>query len=261
MSAEFRVVIPARFASTRLPGKPLAEINGIPMVVRVAAQAALSGALEVVVATDDERVVVAAETHGHRAVMTRVDHESGSDRVMEVAELAGWPDDALIVNVQGDEPLIPPSVIKQVADLLDDNGECDIATLCQPITEPMTLLDPNVVKVVTGAAQRALYFSRAPIPWDRTNFPAAGAEPPLGKLPGDHWWRHIGIYAFRLSGLRQFCGLPSSNLEVLESLEQLRALQHGMGIAVAAAVSPVPGGVDTPDDLRRVIERFSGPSQ
>lgn len=260
MSVDFRVVIPARFASTRLPGKPLADINGIPMVARVAAQAELSGALEVVVATDDSRVVDAAESHGHRAVMTRVDHQSGSDRIMEVAEQAGWPDDALVVNVQGDEPLIPPPVIKQVADLLDDNHTCDIGTLCEPITEWAVLLDPNVVKVVIGAAQRALYFSRAPIPWDRAKFPSARPEQSPGQLPEGHWWRHIGIYAFRLSGLRQFCALPSSELERLESLEQLRALQHGLGIAVAAAVSPVPGGVDTPDDLRRVIERLSGPS-
>ena len=252
MNADFRVVIPARFASTRLPGKPLAVIDGMPMVARVAAQAALSGALEVVVATDDERVVAAAETHGHRAVMTRMDHESGSDRVMEVVEQAGWPDDALIVNVQGDEPLIPPQVIKQVAELLADNAECDIATLCEPITEPAVLLDPNVVKVVIGAAQRALYFSRAPIPWDRANFPTAGQ--PSGQLAGGHWWRHIGIYAFRASGLREFCAVPTSELEALESLEQLRALQHGMGIAIAEAGTRVPGGVDTPDDLQRAIE-------
>lgn len=260
MSADFRVVIPARFASTRLPGKPLAEINGVPMVARVAAQAALSGAIDVVVATDDERVVAAAETHGHRAVMTRVDHESGSDRVMEVVERAGWPDDALIVNVQGDEPLIPPQVIKQVADLLDDHAECDIATLCEPITQPAALLDPNVVKVVIGAARRALYFSRAPIPWDRATFPTAGATPLPGQLPAGHWWRHIGIYAFRASALREFCGLPPSELEALESLEQLRALQYGMKIAVAEAGTRVPGGVDTPDDLQRAIEACSGPS-
>jgi 3-deoxy-manno-octulosonate cytidylyltransferase (CMP-KDO synthetase) len=255
MNADFRVVIPARFASTRLPGKPLAEIAGMPMVARVAAQAALSGALDVVIATDDERVVTAAEAHGHRVVMTRVDHESGSDRVMEVVERAGWPDDALIVNVQGDEPLIPPQVIRQVADLLDDHAECDIATLCEPITQAAVLLDPNVVKVVIGAAQRALYFSRAPIPWDRANFPAA--EQHSAQLTGGYWWRHIGIYAFRASGLREFCGLPTSELEALESLEQLRALQHGMGIAIAEAGTRVPGGVDTPDDLRRAIETFT----
>ena len=255
MNADFRVVIPARFASTRLPGKPLAEIDGVPMVARVAAQAALSGALEVVVATDDERVVAAAETHGHRAVMTRVDHESGSDRVMEVVERAGWPDDALIVNVQGDEPLIPPQVIRQVAELLADRAECDIATLCEPITQSAVLLDPNVVKVVIGAAQRALYFSRAPIPWDRANFPTA--RQPSGQLAGGHWWRHIGIYAFRASGLREFCALPDSELEALESLEQLRALQHGMGVAIAEAGTRVPGGVDTPDDLQRAIEALT----
>jgi 3-deoxy-manno-octulosonate cytidylyltransferase (CMP-KDO synthetase) len=257
MSAEFRVVIPARFASTRLPGKPLAEIHGIPMVARVAAQAKLSGALDVVVATDDEQVVAAAESHGHRAVMTRVDHESGSDRVMEVAELSGWPDDALVVNVQGDEPLIPPQVITQVAELLERHSECDIATLCEPITASALLLDPNVVKVVIGAAQRALYFSRAPIPWDRENFQSKGAGQPPERLAEGRWWRHIGIYAFRLSGLRRFCALPASELELLESLEQLRALQNGMGIAIAEAESPVPGGVDTPDDLQRVIEIFS----
>jgi 3-deoxy-manno-octulosonate cytidylyltransferase (CMP-KDO synthetase) len=257
MSADFRVVIPARFASTRLPGKPLAEIHGIPMVARVAAQAKLSGALEVVVATDDEQVVAAAEAHGHRAVMTRVDHQSGSDRVMEVAQLSGWPDDALVVNVQGDEPLIPPQVITQVADLLERHSECDIATLCEPITASASLLDPNVVKVVIGAAQRALYFSRAPIPWDRENFKSKGVGKPSERLPEGHWWRHIGIYAFRLSGLRRFCALPASELELLESLEQLRALQNGMGIAIAEAVSPVPGGVDTPDDLQRVIENLS----
>lgn len=219
------------------------------MIVRVAAQANLSGAANVIVATDDSRVLDAVQAAGMRAAMTREDHESGSDRVMEVAQAEGWDDADVVINVQGDEPLIPPEVIAQVASLLADQSECDLATLCEPILDPLLLFDPNVVKVVRGAGL-GLYFSRAPIPWDRSSF---SQQPPPG-LASANWWRHIGIYAFRVGSLRRFCDLPTGNLEALESLEQLRALENGMSIAVAESCEPVPGGVDTPEDLDRVNE-------
>lgn len=247
---DFHVVIPARYASTRLPGKPLADIAGQPMIVRVAAQAAASGAREVFVATDDSRVAAAVEGHGFTAVMTRIDHQSGSDRVMEVADVAGWGDETVVINVQGDEPMIPPKVIAQVGALMYAHPDCDIATLSEPIVAPAVVQDPNAVKVVRGEDGRALYFSRAPIPWDRSRFPPT----PNAPLEGRHWQRHIGIYGYRVASLRRFCGLPVGELERLESLEQLRALENGMRIIVAEAAAAVPGGVDTQEDLDRVIE-------
>lgn len=254
MTADFRVVIPARYASTRLPGKPLADIRGQPMIVRVAAQAARSGAREVIVATDDRRVASAVEAHGFLAMMTRVEHESGSDRVMEVAEVSGWADDSVVINVQGDEPLIPPDVIAQVAALLHANPDCHIATLSERIEDVGVLLDPNAVKLVRDATSRALYFSRAPIPWDRSRFPAR----PDASVGDGHWQRHIGIYGYRVGSLRRFCELPVGDLERLESLEQLRALENGMQIVVAEASATVPGGVDTPADLDRVTSILKG---
>ena len=239
----FVVVIPARYASTRLPGKPLADIAGSPMIVRVAEQARASGAAEVVVATDDQRVQTVVAEHGHDVVMTRADHVSGSDRVMEVAETRGWSDATVIVNVQGDEPLIPPAVIDQVAGLLTGNGQAQVATLCERITEQETIFDPNVVKVVADANGRALYFSRAPIPWDRDHFPDGSAD--------DVWFRHIGIYAYRAKALASFCALAPGRLESLESLEQLRFLENGVDILIDEACATVPAGVDTPEDLER----------
>ncbi len=245
----YRVVIPARYGSTRLPGKPLIDIAGKPMVVRVAEQALRSKATEVVVATDDARVVDALRESDADAVLTRADHRSGSDRVMEVA--AAWPDDAIVVNVQGDEPLIPPPVIDQVAGLIDER--CEVATLSEPITEPAAVFDPNVVKVVADRCGRALYFSRAPIPWHRDGF-ADGPPPQIGT----QWGRHIGIYAYRVGALRAFVSYPPSPIEEIEALEQLRLLDHGHAIAVAAAEAPVPGGVDTPADVDRVRDVLRG---
>jgi len=245
----FSVVIPARFASTRLPGKPLADIGGLPMIVRVARQALSSGAREVVIATDDDRVVAAVRAYGLDAMMTRVDHPSGSDRVMEIAEAKGWANDHIVVNVQGDEPLIPPVVIEQVAKLLIDNRNVLVATLCEPIRDPVLVFDPNVVKVVRDINARARYFSRAPIPWRREDF--ASRSDGL-TLTENAWWRHIGIYGYRVEGLVRFCGLPTSSLERIESLEQLRLLENGIDIIVGEAIANVPGGVDTPADLDRV---------
>ncbi|MCE2425786.1 MAG: 3-deoxy-manno-octulosonate cytidylyltransferase [Pseudomonadales bacterium] len=242
----YHVVIPARYGSTRLPGKPLVDIAGRPMVVRVAERALACGASSVVVATDDGRVVDAVAGCGATAMLTRDDHPSGSDRVMEVAESQGWSDDEIVVNVQGDEPLIPPAVIDQVAELLV-GGPYRVATLCEPITRAEDAFDPNIVKVVANRAGRALYFSRAPIPWSRDTF-ADGRPAELGGA----WRRHIGIYAYRMDALRSFVAYPPSRIEQIEALEQLRLLDRGHDIVVAEAVAPVPGGVDTPADLDRV---------
>ena len=244
----FRVVIPARYASSRLPGKPLVELGGKPMILRVVEQALRSAAKSVVVATDDERVANAVADSGATPVMTRTDHATGSDRVMEAVRTCGWGADEVVVNVQGDEPLIPPPVIDQVAALLETPSACPVATLCEPISRPADVFDPNIVKVVADHAGRALYFSRAPLPWSRQAF--ADGQP---ERLGAHWRRHIGIYAYRVSALEAFVAWPSSTLEEVEVLEQLRLLEHGIGIAVAEAVAPVPGGVDTPADVQRVF--------
>ena len=245
----FHVVVPARYASTRLPGKPLADLGGMPMIVRVARQACASRAASVIVATDDRRVLDALAAHRVDGVMTRADHVSGSDRVMEVATQLAWPDDAIVINVQGDEPLIPPAVIEQVAALLETHAELGVATLCEPIERRRDVFDPNIVKVARSAGGRALYFSRAPIPWDRATFATAR---PDAAMPAARWWRHVGIYGYRVGVLRRFCALPPGELERTESLEQLRLLENDIDIAVAVAVAPVPGGVDTPEDLARV---------
>ena len=262
----FRVVIPARFASSRLPGKPLLDLSGKPMIVRVAEQAARSGARGVVVATDDERVLRAVEgarVERAEAVLTRADHPSGSDRVMEVAANAGWRDEEIVVNVQGDEPLVPPAVIDQVAALLREassqpeplvcKSPCSVATLCEPIARPGDVFDPNIVKVVVNGQGRALYFSRAPVPWSR----AAFSEGVPAELAAG-WQRHIGIYAYRVDALREFVSWPVGHLERVEALEQLRLLERGRDIAVAEAVAPVPGGVDTPADAERVRRILAG---
>lgn len=244
----FNVVIPARYASTRLPGKPLVDINGLPMIVRVARQASASGASEVVIATDDERIVETVRGAGFAAELTRPDHPSGSDRVMEVAERRGWEESEVVINVQGDEPLIPPSVIRQVAACLTAVPGFAAATLCEHLEDPALVFDPNVVKVVCGEDHGALYFSRAPIPYARDAFAAGTSSLP----PGGHWRRHIGIYAYRVGALRRFVTTPPGILEQLESLEQLRLLENGMRIRVEVACEAVPGGVDTPADLERV---------
>ena len=247
----FQVVIPARYGSTRLPGKPLIDLAGKPMIVRVAERALASAAAGVTVATDDARIAAAVEGTGARAVATGADHVSGSDRVMEVADRQGWSSDQIVVNVQGDEPLIPPAVIDQVAALVQD-GDCAVGTLCEPIARPQDVFDPAIVKAVADARGCALYFSRAPIPWHRDAFP----DPP--QLGGDGWKRHIGIYAYRVGALRDFVGWPPGTLEQIESLEQLRFLENGRAIALAEAVEPVPGGVDTPEDAARLRTVLGG---
>ena len=248
----FTVVIPARYASTRLPSKPLLDIAGRPMLQRVWEKARQSGAGRVVVATDDTRIVQAAESFGAEALMTDATHPSGTDRLAQVARQLQLPEEAIVVNVQGDEPLIPPVVIDQVAGNLAAHPACGIATLCVPITTLDTLRDPNAVKVVTDAQGRALYFSRAPVPWPRDAFAAAAASLPAGGP----WFRHVGLYAYRVGFLHRYVGWPQAPLERLEQLEQLRALYHGVSIHVAEAVADVPGGVDTPEDLAAVRARF-----
>ncbi len=248
----YRVVIPARYGATRLPGKPLVDLAGQPMIARVAAQALRSTAKSVIVATDDSRVVDAVAGSGASSMLTREDHPSGSDRVMEVAATMGWRDHEIVVNVQGDEPLVPPAVIDQVAALVR-SGDCRVATLSEPIVRAADVFDPNIVKVVVSGQGRALYFSRAPIPWSRQAF-ALGEPARIGA----GWRRHIGIYAYRVGALREFVGWSPSVLEQTEVLEQLRLLDHGRDIAVADAVAAVPGGVDTTADAERVRAILAG---
>ncbi len=242
----FIVAIPARYASTRLPGKPLLPIAGVPMIVHVARRALEAGATDVVVATDDIRVEQALATTQARVVMTRIDHQSGSDRLAECADLLGWPDDAIVVNLQGDEPLAPKSGIRAVAEALAAS-DCPMATLATPLTSPADLFDPHCVKLVCDAVGHALYFTRAPVPWPREAF-AQGRE----RLPdGVPFLRHVGIYAYRAGFLRRFATLDPTPLERAESLEQLRALEHGHAIAVRLAPEPFPAGIDTAEDLAR----------
>ncbi|MCZ8236508.1 MAG: 3-deoxy-manno-octulosonate cytidylyltransferase [Inhella sp.] len=241
----FHVIVPARMGSSRLPDKPLADLHGKPMVVRVAERAALSGAEQVVVACDDPRIQAACQAHGVHALLTRVDHPSGSDRLAEAATRLGLADDAVVVNVQGDEPLIEPDMISACAATLVAHPDCPMATVAHAIDDADEFRNPNVVKLVTDAAGRALYFSRAPIPWWRDG-PEAAA-PARGAV-----WRHVGLYAYRAGFLRGFPQLPPSPLERIESLEQLRVLWHGHRIAVhTSALRPGPG-VDTLEDLARV---------
>lgn len=258
----FRVVIPARFASTRLPGKPLADIAGKPMIAHVWERARASRAAEVIIASDDERVLEAAVAFGADTERTSPDHPSGTDRIAEVAERRAWPDDCVVVNVQGDEPLLPESVVDQVAANLIANPDAGMSTLAEPIWERSRVFDPNVVKVVTRADGFALYFSRAPIPFDRSAFgggaAAAGADTEVGSAMSGPWRRHLGIYAYRVGLLRRFVTWAPAALEEIEMLEQLRVLHAGVGIHVADACAAVPAGVDTPDDLERVRALLAG---
>lgn len=246
----FRVVVPARYASSRLPGKPLADIGGKPMVVHVVEAALRSGARDVCVATDDLRVRDAVAARGHPVCMTRADHASGTDRIAEVVDAFGWGEDEIVVNVQGDEPLIEPALIDAVATALKVSGgeTAAMATAAHPLTSAADFFNPNVVKVVCDKAGRALYFSRAPIPWARDAFATDREHLPenLGAL------RHIGIYAYRASFLRRYGRLAPSPLEGVEALEQLRVLWHGHAIRVAVFDHPPQPGVDTPEDLERV---------
>ena len=247
MSQAFTVIVPARLASTRLPHKPLADIHGLPMVVRVAQRAALSNATQVVVAADSIEIVQACQVHGVRAMLTQVDHPSGSDRLAEASALLGLSPNDVVVNVQGDEPLINPELINQVAELLVKRPTASMSTAAHEIHELAEFTNPNVVKVVIDQNQLALYFSRAPIPWWRDGF-AQGIQ----SLPQPAPLRHVGIYAYRAGFLQSFPTLQAAPIETGEALEQLRALWHGHKIAVH--ITPdVPGpGVDTPEDLERV---------
>ncbi len=248
MSTAYTVVIPARYASSRLPGKPLRDIAGKPMIRHVWEQACRSDAQRVVVATDDRRIMDACEGFGAQVLLTRAEHESGTDRLAEVAEKLGLASDAIVVNVQGDEPLIPPSVIDQVALNLAAHPEAAIATLAEPLSDAQALFNPNVVKVLCDINGLALTFSRAPLPWARDEFAHDRSELPSG-VP---YRRHIGIYAYRAGFLADFVAWGPSWLESTECLEQLRALWHGVRIHVADAVEAPPAGVDTADDLDRV---------
>lgn len=247
----FTVLLPARLASTRLPNKPLADIAGLPMIVRVAQRAAQSSAHAVVVAADHADIVAACRAHAVEAVLTRTDHPTGSDRLAEACALLGLDGSDIVVNVQGDEPLIDASLIDAVARLLSERPDCVMGTAAHAIDAADELDNPNVVKVVLDAAGRALYFSRAPIPWAR-DARAAGASP----LPSPPALRHIGIYSYQAGFLRRFPGLEASPLERIESLEQLRVLWHGERIAVHVTDAAPGPGVDTPEDLERVRALF-----
>ncbi|HYR37417.1 MAG TPA: 3-deoxy-manno-octulosonate cytidylyltransferase [Burkholderiales bacterium] len=235
----FSVIIPARYASTRFPGKPLADLAGKPMVVRVCERARESGAVAVHVATDDERVAAAVRKHGFTVVMTRPDHASGTDRLAEAAEQLGLADEHIVVNVQGDEPLIAPALIRDVAQLLERRRAAAMATACHAIHDGATAANPNVVKVVLDAQGYALYFSRAEIPFPRES--------------GAPSYRHAGIYAYRVRFLKEYAALPPAPIERAEALEQLRALWHGHRIAVVVSETDIPPGVDTPQDLQAVL--------
>lgn len=244
----FTVLIPARFASTRLPGKPLADIAGKPMVVRVAERAMQSGATTVVVATDDVRVRDACEKHRVRVCMTRIDHPTGTDRLAEAADVLHLPDDEIVVNVQGDEPLLEAPLIRGMAELLAEKKDAAIATACHAIVDAAEAFNPNVVKVVMDAQGYALYFSRATIPWARDAFTRTRDLLPDGMTV----YRHYGLYAYRTSFLRAYPSLAVSPLERYEALEQLRALWHGYRIAVEITTGTPAPGIDTEEDLARV---------
>jgi 3-deoxy-manno-octulosonate cytidylyltransferase (CMP-KDO synthetase) len=250
----FTVLVPARYASTRLPGKPLADIAGKPMVVRVAERAMESGATRVVVATDDVRVQDAVAAAGIAVCLTHLEHLTGTDRLAEAAELLALPDDEIVVNVQGDEPLLEPALIRSMATLLATRPDAAMATACHPIADADEAFNPNVVMVVLDAAGYALYFSRATIPWARDAFAQSRAPLP----PGLPLYRHYGLYAYRTAFLRAFPKLAPAPIERFEALEQLRALWHGHRIAVEITRGTPAPGIDTPEDLDRVRKLFAG---
>lgn len=250
----FHVVIPARHASTRLPGKPLADLAGKPMLVRVLERAAASGAGEVWAAVDHAEVFAAVQAHGFQALMTSPDCPSGTDRLAEVATRLNWADDVVVVNVQGDEPLVDPTLIRATAEALFAHPAASMATVCHPIRDLAEALNPNVVKVVTDREGYALYFSRAPIPWARDAWAGGPGALPAG-LPIA---RHIGLYAYRVGLLKRYPGLAQPAIERFEALEQLRALWHGLRIVVVESKTPGPPGVDTPEDLEKVRTWFTG---
>ncbi|MBW7861434.1 MAG: 3-deoxy-manno-octulosonate cytidylyltransferase [Rhodocyclaceae bacterium] len=248
----FKAVVPARYASTRLPGKPLADLAGKPMVVRVLERAQAAGAQEVWVATDHHGVFEAVQAAGGRALMTRADHPSGTERIAEVADALGWADDEIVVNVQGDEPLIDPELIAAVAKTLAASPDAAMATAAHPLEEAGAFFDPNIVKVVCDAHGCALYFSRSPIPWARDAF-ARERDALPANLPV---LRHVGIYAYRVAFLRRYAELEVSPIEQWEALEQLRVLWHGERIVVSTIDAAPVAGVDTPEDLARVRAMF-----
>ncbi|WDS36571.1 3-deoxy-manno-octulosonate cytidylyltransferase [Pseudoxanthomonas sp.] len=254
LNEPFVVAIPARHDASRLPGKPLRLLGGRPLVLHVAERALAAGAREVWVATDDERVARVLEGSGVQVAMTAASHASGSDRLAECARIAGWSDDTLVVNLQGDEPFAPPEGIRAVAAALSSSGH-PMATLATPITEAEQVFDPNAVKLVVADNGDALYFSRAPLPWHRDGFARSRDVLPESPAP---FLRHIGIYAYRAGFLRQFAALPPGRLERTESLEQLRALEAGFRIAVALTPAEFPPGVDTPEDLARAQRHLDG---
>ena len=243
------IIIPARYASTRLPGKPLLDIAGQPMIARVLDCARASGAQRVVVATDDERIRAAVTASGGEVVMTRPDHPSGTDRLAEAIALLDLDDDEIVVNLQGDEPLMPPSLIRAVADLLAGHPSAAMATACHAISRREDFLNPNVVNVATDREGHALYFSRAPIPWPRDAMADQSSAPIKA-------FRHIGLYAYRAGFVARYAAWPACPLETTEALEQLRVLWHGEKIAVLEADAAPPTGVDTPEDLERVRKYF-----
>jgi 3-deoxy-manno-octulosonate cytidylyltransferase (CMP-KDO synthetase) len=257
MTTPFIAVVPARLASTRLPNKPLADLGGKPMVVRVAERARASGAQQVLIACDAQSVADAAREHGFDAILTRPDHPSGTDRLAEVAAHFGWPDETLVVNVQGDEPLIDPQLICDVASHLAAHPSCAIATAAHPIHSAAEVFNPNVVKVALDAQSVALYFSRAPIPWSRDAYQPHW--PDVSAMPAAAFpvYRHIGLYAYRARFLRSYPGLAQAPIEQAEQLEQLRAMWHGERIAVLITHAAPAPGVDTPADLAHVQALFS----
>jgi 3-deoxy-manno-octulosonate cytidylyltransferase (CMP-KDO synthetase) len=250
-SVPFRVVIPARFASSRLPGKPLLPIGGKPMIQHVVENAREAGATAVVVATDDQRITDAVRQFGGEVAMTSAEHVSGTDRIAELARKEGWDPGSIVVNLQGDEPLLAASAVRRVANLLASRPDAGMATLAAPINDVDTLFNPNVVKVVTTLDGRALYFSRAPIPWQRDEWLTL-QERPAGLPGGTQFLRHIGLYAYRVETLLGITSATKDAVETAESLEQLRALRLGIGILVDVVDEVPEHGVDTPDDLRRV---------
>ena len=251
-AGSFHVVIPARFASERLPGKVLMDLAGMPMLQHVWKQALKSTARSVVIATDDERIVQVAGSFGAEVVLTRSDHQSGSDRIAECAAQLGWPDDRLVVNLQGDEPLMPPACLDQVAALLEGRTDCEVASLYWPLSDASEVQNPNAVKVVTDSENRALYFSRCPIPYARA-FKDINAAIANGVV----WKRHLGLYAYRLAALRRYTASMPTPLEKAESLEQLRIMEQGGQIAMARACQFIPAGIDTEDDLKRVRQTLN----
>ncbi len=258
LTVGFKVVVPARYASTRLPAKPLLDLGGKPMVVRVAERALLSGAQEVWVATDHRDVLAAAEAHGLSVLLTRADHPTGTDRLAEVVEQRAWNDEVIVVNVQGDEPLIDPQLIAQTALQLAQSG-ADIATVAHPLDSAADFFNPHIVKVVCKADGDAMYFSRAPIPYARDHFAGSAGRATLpAALPA---YRHIGLYAYRARFLRAYARLTPSPLEGFEALEQLRALWHGFRISVVIADHLPTPGVDTPEDAERMRQWFANPEK